>query len=353
MTWNDIPKQVWVLYISSWCAICACCVLECGNGRMVFLYMFVGKHALARWFHPRSLVANNLFRVAVLPSRKSHQQNCHIYPVYHKIHVCHIYLCLFLVGLQPKHDPNVMTVGANVTGCYSKKTLWLEQETKTKNTTPIAVEKKSEEIQGWWHIIEVISELLHIVFCVFLLQGNGRHWTFLILKYVSNGPKPPPPPAATKLSVSYSCFVNAANAHRKRIAVKFTNPNGMDFLMARGSTRPKDMVKLHMLFSSGKFSCKLYHSTCMFSSVKCVICLPGSWKKYKPWEFFEKWIFEGPHSRVDLEMFFHPSSESLRRDACSWTSKLVLLIKNTFSTWLDVKGSRNLSPKNFGETFID
>ena len=42
--------------------------------------------------HPRSLVANNLFRVAVLPSRKSHQQNCHIYPVYHKIHVCHIYL---------------------------------------------------------------------------------------------------------------------------------------------------------------------------------------------------------------------------------------------------------------------
>lgn len=67
----------------------------------------------------------------------------------HKIHVCHIYLCLFLVGLQPKHDPNVMTVGANVTGCYSKKTLWLEQETKTKNTTPVAVEKKSKEIQGW------------------------------------------------------------------------------------------------------------------------------------------------------------------------------------------------------------
>ena len=91
----------------------------------------------------------------------------------------------------------------------------------------------------------------------------------------------------------------------------------------------------------------------IFMQAKCVICLPGSWKKYKPWEFFEKRIFEGPHSQVDLEMFFHPSTESLRRDACSWTSKLVLFIKNTVSTWLDVKGSRNLSPKNFGETLID
>ena len=65
----------------------------------------------------------------------------------------------------------------------------------------------------------------------------------------------------------------------------------------------------------------------IFMQAKCVICLPGSWKKYKPWEFFEKKVFEGPHSRVDLKMFFHPSTESLRRDGCSWTSKLVLLIK--------------------------
>ena len=288
MTWNDYPNQVWVLYISSWCTICACCVLECGNGRMVFLYMFVGKHALARWFHPRSLVANNLFRVTVSQSRKSHQQNCHIYPVYHRIHVCHICLCLFLVGFQPKHDPNVMTAGANVTGCYSKKNLWLEQETKTKNTTPLAVVKKSKKIQGWWHIIWVISELLRIDFC-FSASREWKEFNIFDFKICFKRAETTTTTTSCNQIVSFILlFCQCCQRPPKKHRGKIYQSKRDGFFMARGSTRPKDMVKLHMLFSSGKFSCKLYHSTCMLSSVKCVICLPGSWKKYKPWEFFWK-----------------------------------------------------------------
>ena len=169
-----------------------------------------------------------------------------------------------------------------------KKPFDWNRKPKPKIPRPLPLKRNPKKSKVGDILLRSFLKSFTLIF-VFLLQGNGRNSTFLILKYVSNGPKPPPPPpAATKLSVSYSCFVNAANAHRKRIAVKFTNPNGMDVFMARGSTRPKDMVKLHMLFSSGKFSCKLYHSTCMHSSVKCVICLPGSWKNTNPGNFLKK-----------------------------------------------------------------
>ena len=109
-----------------------------------------------------------------------------------------------------------------------KKPFDWNRKPKPKIPRPLPLKRNPKKSKVGDILLRSFLNSFTLIF-VFLLQGNGRNSTFLILKYVSNGPKPPPP-AATKLSVSYSCFVNAANAHRKSIAVKSTNPNGMDFL---------------------------------------------------------------------------------------------------------------------------
>ena len=117
-----------------------CCTFFCN---CFFATCLLANMLWSRWFKSwpfdSRIVGSQIFlMVTFSPSQKGHQLKCQVYTIYHKIHVCCIYLHLFLVEPQPKHNPNAMNVEF-LSQCHRmlQKNIWLARETKKYHPPPL------------------------------------------------------------------------------------------------------------------------------------------------------------------------------------------------------------------------